>query len=172
MVLFCSLKLGIKSTLPQILGASLGSALMLFLVGIGFHQVLIKYSIILLIIKYLGVIYILSLAWKIFFENSSINPNAEYKPMSLVNSILFQWINPKAWIMSGVAITTCLPTVFNFQDVLFYSILFIFISFPCVWVWGGFGKFLIQYMNNPNFIKTFNTSCSLLLIISACLMVL
>ena len=96
MVLFCSLKLGIKSTLPQILGASLGSALMLFSVGIGFHQILIKYSIILLIIKCLGIVYILSLAWKIFFGNSSINPNAEYKPMSLVNSILFQWINPKA----------------------------------------------------------------------------
>lgn len=172
MILFSSVKFGLKATLPSILGASLGSALMLFLVGIGFHQILIKYHIIFILIKYLGIFYILYLAWKISFDKGQMTFSSQDKPMQLFHSILFQWINPKAWIMSSVAVTTCLPSGFNTEDIIFYSCIFILISFPCVWIWGGFGSFFIKHIENLKFIRIFNHICSSFLLISVFLMFL
>lgn len=171
MVLFSSVRFGTNKTLPHILGASLGSAFMLFLVGVGFHKILSTIPQVLLAIKYIGIAYIFYLSWQIFIDTSLIQEDDEQKPMNLIQAILFQWINPKSWIMASIAISTCLPMNFTIEDIIFYSIIFIGISFPCVWVWAILGSVITKFIRSIKIMRIFNISCACLLSCSGLLMI-
>lgn len=169
MVLFSSVRFGTYRTLPHIFGASFGSAVMLFLVGIGFHNVLMNNPQILQVIKYIGTLYIFYLSWQLIADNSLIQEE-EKEPMNIIQATLFQWINPKSWIMAGVAISTCLPISFNLADIIFYTIIFIGISFPCVWIWAVLGSAITKLLKNIKFVRIFNICCGSLLFSSGLIM--
>lgn len=93
MVLFSSVRFGARKTLGHISGASIGSALMLFLVGLGLHEVFNMFPLIQEAMKYGGAAYIFYLSWKILggtvdFQTSDTSPS-----MSFIGAVFFQLIN-------------------------------------------------------------------------------
>ncbi|WP_417884342.1 LysE family translocator [Vibrio rumoiensis] len=172
MVLSSAIRYGTKQTLGHVSGASAGSALMLLIVGLGLHQVFMSSHYIQEYMKYLGSAYIIYLAWNILRDSSQLQPESASKPMSFLGAVVFQWINPKSWVMASVAISTCLPSMFTSLDVSLYAIIFTLVSFPCVGVWAVFGSVIKRYLTNNTLIKTFNMVCAGMLFMSAVSMVI
>lgn len=167
MVLCSSVRFGARETLGHISGASIGSAFMLLLVGLGLHEIFISSPQIQEVMKYGGAAYILYLSWKILRDSGEIQAADASHPMSFTGAAFFQWANPKSWVMASVAITTCLPAVFSLTDIVLYTILFAAISFPCVGVWAWFGSIIKVYLKNANLIRRFNLGCAVILAFSA-----
>ncbi len=167
MVLSSSIRFGAKKTLSHISGASVGSAFMLLLVGLGLHQIFLSSSYLQQGMKYTGSAYILYLAWKILRDSGDVQTEKASQPMSFLGAAIFQWINPKSWVMATVAISTCLPAVFSFTDIAIYTILFTAISFPCVGVWAWFGNMIKRYLTNAMLVRLFNLVCASMLSLSA-----
>lgn len=167
MVLSSSIRFGARQTLGHILGASTGSAFMLLLVGLGLHEIFISSPYTQEGMKYAGSAYILYLAWKMLRDTGNYQTSNNDHPMGFLGAAIFQWVNPKSWIMASVAISTCLPSVFSFIDIAFYTMMFIVISFPCVGVWAWFGSIIKRYLTNAFLVKIFNLVCAVLLAVSA-----
>jgi threonine/homoserine/homoserine lactone efflux protein len=87
--------------------------------------------------------------------------------MGFVGAALFQWVNPKAWMLAAAAVTTftdgAQPLL---PQVLLISAVFTAISMPCLLVWAGLGAGAGRLLREPGRLRAFNIAMALLLVAS------
>ena len=93
---------GVVRGLPCLLGVAVGMGLLIFSVTMGLGQLILGQAAILRTLNWLGAAFLLFLAWKIAMSVPG-TAGAERKPVGFVGAALFQWINPKSWLVSGSA---------------------------------------------------------------------
>ena len=108
MLLSSGLTFGYKRTLAHILGVAVGFPIMVLAVGLGLGTVLEHYPMVYKVLKVLGIGYLLWMAWHIANTQGSLNTDEHQndKPFTFIQAALFQWVNPKAWIMAVTAISS------------------------------------------------------------------
>ena len=155
---------GIKKTLPLMSGVAFGYALMLIFVNFGLIVIFKNYPIIQQIIKVIGSIFLIFLAYKISFLTSNSNI-LQKNPVKFFDTFLFQFINPKAIIVATIMVSTFVDSNNNYIRESFWviGINFIFAWFSITF-WTLLGKFLRKFATNDKFIKIFNYVMSFLLI--------
>ena len=156
---------GIKKTLPLILGVGFGYTTLIILINFVLISTFKNYPIIQEIIRVLGTIFLIYLAYKISFSKISSDGRTE-NPVKFLDKFIFQFINPKG-VMAGV--TLSLNFVEQGENYLNQSIWVIVVcsvtAFLSITSWTFLGKFLRKFATNNNFIKRFNYAMSLLLIV-------
>jgi len=155
---------GIKKTLPLMSGVAFGYTLMLTFVNFGLIVIFKNYPIIQQIIKVIGSIFLIYLAYKISFSTSNSNI-LQKNPVKFFDTFLFQFINPKAIIVATIMVSTFVDSNNNYIRESFWVIglNFIFAWFSITF-WTLLGKFLRKFATNDKFIKIFNYVMSFLLI--------
>ena len=155
---------GIKKTIPSILGVWLGYTALVILINFVLISTFINYPVIQEVIRLLGTFFLLYLAYKISFSNSSSDQKKE-NPVKFIDTFIFQFLNPKG-VMAAVTLIS------NFvieDDYLMSSLTVITVcsltALTSITTWAFFGKFLRKFATNNNFIKRFNYAMSLLLIV-------
>ena len=106
MVLASGVNFGVRRSIPHMLGVGIGFALMLAIIGLGLGNVFVAYPLIYTIMKYVGAAYMLVLAWKIATAGPMGDTVQTGKPLSFIQAALFQWVNPKAWVIAVTANAT------------------------------------------------------------------
>jgi len=168
MLLASGINFGLKRTMPHAIGVSLGFFVMLLAVGIGIGALIKSSPIIYNILKYLGALYLLWLAWKTAISHSvEQNSNKQGSPLTLLEAALFQWINPKSWMMAISGITLYNSPQYPYISMLLVAIIFTLINFPCVAIWATFGHSLRERLKNPKIFRLFNFIMGGLLALSA-----
>ncbi len=167
MLMTSGVNFGIKPSLPHLAGISLGFPCMVLAIGLGLSTIFQAYPILHTIIKYVGIIYLLYLAWLIANSNSKMEGKQTSKPLTFLQAAAFQWVNPKGWIMAVGAVATfthinqpLTPQIFTIASV------FLSVAFPCAIVWLGFGVALKRLLKNQQQQRWFNISMALLLVLS------
>lgn len=157
---------GFKRTLPHALGVGIGFTVMVALVGLGIMQLFDIFPISYQILKVLSIVYLLYLAGKIAMSNSSIETdNSNAKPFTFMQAAMFQWVNPKAWTMALTAISVYAPTK-SLDAVLFVSLVFGLVNFPCISGWVVLGQKMQVFLTNKKRLRVFNGSMAALLVLS------
>lgn len=164
MVMTSALNFGVRKTLPLLTGICVGFALMLLMVGLGFNQLFVLFPQLSLIIKIIGVGYLLYLAWLIAMASKADVSKQPVKPFGFIKGALFQWVNAKAWVVAIGAISafTTAGDSFLMQN-LTVAMIFFIASFPCVGIWLMCGSFLRKFMDNPVYLRSFNITMAVLL---------
>ena len=140
---------------------------MVIALGLGLGTIFEKFPILHDIIKILGVAYLLYLAWLVASSSPLKEISVTTKPLRFDQAVLFQWVNPKAWVMATGAISAYTTTASDtLVQVLFIAFAFFITAAPSVTVWLIFGAGLKRYLENPLHNRTFNISMALLLIAS------
>ena len=156
---------GIKKTLPLILGVGFGYTTLIILINFVLISTFKNYPIIQEIIRVLGTIFLIYLAYKISFSKISSDGRTE-NPVKFLDKFIFQFINPKG-VMAGVTLSS--NFVEQGENYLNHSIWVIVVcgvtAFLSITSWTFLGKFLRKFATNNNFIKLFNYAMSLLLIV-------
>ena len=156
---------GIKKTLPLILGVGFGYTTLIILINFILISTFKNYPIIQEIIRVLGTIFLIYLAYKISFSKISSDGRTE-NPVKFLDKFIFQFINPKG-VMAGVTLSS--NFVEQGENYLNHSIWVIVVcsvtAFLSITSWTFLGKFLRKFATNNNFIKRFNYAMSLLLIV-------
>lgn len=167
MLMTSGMNFGIKNSLPHVAGVCIGFAVMVILVGLGFSIIFDTYPILHEIIKVLGLMYLLYLAYLIAYAAPSELASDKSKPFSFLQAALFQWINPKAWVMATGSISafTTLGDDIHWQVLLIASIFFIAAIISSI-SWLVFGRTLKQVLKSIKQQRVFNISMALLLVIS------
>ena len=92
--------------------------------------------------------YLLYLGWKIFGSFSLVQKESG-RPLKFYEASLFQFINPKAWVVAITVASGFFPTEENFIIATMFLLLehAAFVCFPSICIWAIFG-------NQLNLLKT------------------
>lgn len=166
MLLASGLNHGVRRSLPHYFGIALGFMLMIVLLGLGFGALFVEFPEVFVIIKVLGVSYLLFLAWKIANAGRQDASDQRKKPLSFMQAAVFQWVNPKAWIMAIGAITAFTVQERIVESVTAVSLVFLFASISCQGVWLLAGRTLQRFLNDDHRLRIFNVTMAILLVAS------
>jgi len=160
---------GFRRTLPHMLGVGLGFTAMVTLVGLGLVGLFEAYPLSYEVLKVVSVVYLVYLAWKIATSaapaGTEVSADTQGKPITFIQAVLFQWVNPKAWTMALTALTVYAPSQ-NFLSVLLVAVVFGGINLPCVSLWTLLGQQLQRLLTSRRRLVVFNVSMAVLLAVS------
>ena len=157
---------GIKKTLPHIFGVALGFTFLIFLLTIGLVNVFKIFPIIQVSLKYLGSIFLVYLAYKIYFSKIDSEKKNE-NPVKFIETFLFQFLNPKGVLIGIIIVSTYVEHGENYLKYATQVIVFAFlVSLSSITFWTFVGKYLRKFATNEKFIKYFNYAMSGLLLLS------
>jgi len=167
MLMVSGINFGFRRTVPHMLGIAVGMGVMILSIGIGLKEVFDLFPISYTVLKIISMIFLGYLSWKIAMASSMQigDLNKESKPLNFIQAALFQWVNPKAWIMSVTAVSAYAPdkTVIG---MIVVALVFVLISLPSISVWAYLGTQLQKILTNNVKLKIFNISAAILLILS------
>ena len=95
MTSYTAFNFGVKKAIPTMLGVIIGWTLLIILLQLGSVSIFQKYQFIQTIIKVLGSIYLLYIAYKLSFGGQSKDKKLDPKPVTFINTFFFQFVNPK-----------------------------------------------------------------------------
>ncbi|ASG67585.1 lysine transporter LysE [Francisella halioticida] len=173
MLLISSIKFGIRRTFSHYLGICLGFPFMVLVIGLGLESIFVNYPKLHLVIKIIGAIYMIWLALKII-SSSTYSDEKNNKPLSFKQAALFQWINPKAWVMAVGVISTYTVISDNISlsfQVIVISIIYMIVSFFCTGFWLFGGNLVKRILSDEKHLRIFNLVLGLLLILSIVMMI-
>jgi threonine/homoserine/homoserine lactone efflux protein len=161
---YSAFNFGFKKTIPLIMGVGLGYTTLVILINFVLISIFKTYPIIQEIIRILGTVFLVYLAYKIATSNTS-NNEKKTNPVTFYDTFVFQFINPK-----GVMAATALISKFVDQDnYISTSVMVIIVcsltAFSSITAWTLLGKFLRKFATNNSFIKRFNYVMSVLILV-------
>jgi threonine/homoserine/homoserine lactone efflux protein len=167
MMLFASgVNFGFRRTVPHMLGIGAGFFSLLIGVGFGLGALLHTVPALYTTLKFAGGAYLAWIAWKIATSRTLSEGKSGVKPMSFLSAAAFQWVNPKAWVMSVTAMATyTIPDIY-LASVLIVGFAFALVNVPSVSTWAGFGSALRDWLSDPVRLKWFNITMAVLLVLS------
>ena len=168
MLLSSGLTFGYKRTIPHILGVVIGFPVMTIFVGLGLGEFFKLYPFTFIILKIIGILYLLWLAWKIANATPNFNENdANEQPLKFMPIVLFQWVNPKNWIKIITAMSVYVTSVEHATtQIIIITIIFLLTVLVSANSWAMGGVFLKKLIKSDRGIKRFNVIMALLLILS------
>lgn len=168
MLLSSGLTFGYKRTLPHVIGIVIGYPIMFLIVGLGLGKVFEQYPSVLEIMKYIGISYLLWMAWSIANKKGSLHSeNNNDKPFTFWQAVFFQWINPKAWIMAITSLATFMTTTDDsIIQILLMALITVLVGIITTHSWSLGGVFLKRLITNEDNVQLFNRVIALVLVTS------
>ena len=158
------IKFGFIRSVPNIIGISSGHGIQLALVCFGLGSLFLQFPILLEILKYIGACYLLYLAWKMFGSLNISITDEKPSPLKYYEAILFQFVNPKAWVICITAVSLFYPEKENLIiGTLFLVIMSTIINLPSISMWAFGGSVIRHYLSNEKLKKIIEWLLAILL---------
>ena len=156
---------GLRASLAHVTGATLGFCLLLVLVGLGLHELLLRWPLLSVALHWGGVAFLLYMAWKLASDDGQLSGGQRQHAPSAWQGAAMQWLNPKAWLaaVAGVGAYT------DGQQQLLWLFTWIYgpVCFVSVASWAWAGSVIRHYLGEPRYLRLLNRGLAVLLVISA-----
>jgi len=168
---------GFRRGLPTLLGITCGFAAMIFVLTMGLGSLLLDSPAVLLAMRIIGVLMLVWLSYQIAFapiadveQRAADHPGI--RPLGLLGAAMFQWVNPKAWLVVGSAITAYMVPDYSAlrQAFTFATVFFVAGIVGCI-PWLAFGSLMQRLLRTERAARFFNYSMGLLLLATIMLIV-
>jgi threonine/homoserine/homoserine lactone efflux protein len=162
---------GFRKTIPHILGVLGGFSVVLFLVCAGLDAVFTRWPEIQTVLRWVGAAYLVYLGWRILRSGEAQNAESR-KPLTALEAAGFQFLNPKAWMMTLTAAAMFLPRELGLMAASSYMVgVMAVTNLPCITVWALFGSSMRGFLAKPRGRMTFNIVLALALVVTGIAMV-
>lgn len=159
---------GFQRSIPHMLGITIGFGLLLALCAAGIGSLILAVPALHDALKVFGSAYLLRLSWQLRSMAFGQGDRAAARPMSFLGAALFQFANPKAWVMAITGAAAFLPLVQPvWWAIALFCLVFCTVNLPCISVWAGTGAVLRRHLNRPVWQRVFCGVMVLLTIYSA-----
>ncbi len=165
MTSYTAFNFGFKKAVPTMLGVVIGWTILIILLQIGSVAVFQKFEILQSVIKVLGSIYLLFMAYKLSFAGQSNDKKIDPKPVTFLNTFFFQFVNPKSIIVGLTAISMFIDPKNFLRDSIILTVVFFFMAVGSQTAWCLMGKYMRKFATSERFIRNFNYTMSFLLIV-------
>lgn len=155
---------GFRRTLPHRLGISGGFFLLLVCVAAGLGELFTTWPTLQNLLRVLGSLYLFWLAWRVASAPPpSLDARDTARPFSFLEAAVFQFANPKAWLMAITAITAfSRPGNAYLMSAALVAATCALVNFPCISLWAGFGNGIGRYLKSHRHWRLFNGFMGLL----------
>ena len=165
MIMSSGVNFGARASMPHFFGICFGFPTMFLATGFGLGALFLNYPVLHMVIKIFGLSYLTYLAWQIATSGRVERGEKLGQPLTFFQAALFQWVNPKAWIMGTSAIAAFTVVGQNLvPQVLIIGLVFFTMAFPSAGVWLAFGSSLKRLFENMVYLRAFNITMAVLLI--------
>src|SRR5262249_4759455 len=163
---------GVTKGLPCLLGVATGMGLMMFLVPLGLGSVVLGHPLALVVLRWGGAAFLLWLAWTIATSVGG-DTLAQGRPVGFAAAAVFQWVNPKSWLVSVGAAGPCLRAGGGRPGARtrLPRGLFVLATLPSGLLWLAFGAAVHRLLRGRHAQRAFNVSLGVLLALSVALIV-
>ena len=157
---------GFRRTLPHLLGVSVGNSVQVLIVASGLAWVMAWLDALRLPLVVVGCGYLLWLALR---QARAGQPGrgGRVEPLGFVAAALFQWVNPKAWMMVLNIAILFLPRDADWQTAVGLALVCMSVNLPCVALWAVAGARLRAWLQQPAALMAFNYTMAALLAATA-----
>ncbi len=158
---------GFRRTLPALVGTLAGIGMLFVISGAGVGAIVLANPQAQVVLRAFGAAYLVYLALRLW--RASTIPEAERRsPLRIWHAAAFQFINPKAWMMTVTAVSLYVAAGPAYWATLaFVSATFLIVSIPSIAIWAGFGAAMKSALREPSRVKLFNRAMAVLTILSA-----
>ena len=132
---------GVVRGLPCLLGVTTGMGVMMFIVPLGLGTLVLRHPVILTALHWGGAAVLLWLSWKIATSTSRVDSAPKQDPVGYMGAAIFQWVNPKSWLVTASAAGTFLRADAGHPvaQAAWLGALFVLAALPSCFVWLAFG---------------------------------
>ena len=173
MVTASGVNFGFLRTMPHMLGVEVGFLILLAACGAGLGALFTALPAAQTVLKVAGALYMLWLAWKVAnAADPSDGDPAATQPMTFLQAVAFQWVNPKAVVIAMAVIAIYLRPGHAPTDFAIVFAVFAVATILALFTWTGFGVALRRVLHEPRRARVFNIVMAVLLVASIVPMVL
>lgn len=159
---------GFRRSIPHMLGITLGFGVLLAIGAAGVGTLVMAVPALQTVLKVVGSSYLLYLAWQMRRMGFARETGQTQHPMGFLAAAMFQFANPKAWIMAITGGSAFLPQMAPVSVAIgVYCMVFCAVNLPCISVWAGAGAVLRRLLCYPLWHKVFTVTMILLTVYSA-----
>ncbi len=140
---------GMRRTLPHLLGVSVGQPVLQLVLALGLYPLFERWPLLRLALQCFGSLYLLWLAWRIAVAGAPGDPVQRSRPLTLLEGVAFQFLNPKAWMMGISAISLFTREGAGYwPSQLVVMGAFVLVALPSCGVWVLFGQQLGHWVRS------------------------
>ena len=162
---------GFRRTLPHMLGIVFGFVVQLLAVCAGLSALFTRFPALQTTLSWAGAAYLVYLGWQLL-RSTVARQQARSEPVSFLQAASFQFLNPKAWVMTLTAASLFLPRELGpLAAGAYMAIIAEGIGVPCMAAWALFGSSLRHLIGTPRGRRVFNVAMALALATTAVMMV-
>jgi len=163
---------GFRRTIPHLLGISTGVAVQLIAVCAGLGAVFTRWPALQTVLSWAGAAYLIFMGWKLLRSSGIATSAAAGEPITFFQAALFQFLNPKAWVMTLTAAALFFPAEWGIVRGSAYVIfMMVVINLPSIAVWALFGSSMRRLLEQRSRRTVFNSAMALALVGTAVMMV-
>jgi threonine/homoserine/homoserine lactone efflux protein len=156
---------GVRRSLPYAFGILAGLSLIMIGIGAGLGVLFATLPVVYQTLKYVGFAYMLYIAYQIV-RSTTKNETAEARYIGFGRATIFQFVNPKAWIVTASLMASFIPVNEGLAATVLYCLLFLAFTFPGGVIWALFGHSLKGWLSEPRKRRIFNITAAVLLVAS------
>ena len=163
---------GWRATWPHILGHGAGFSLMIVLVGAGLAGVLAAQPLLAAAMRWGAMAWLVWLAFKIASGPVDAAAGGGMR-FGFVKAVLFQWVNPKAWLLAlSIAAAWVRPDEAALPQLLVIGAVFFLVTPPSCIPWALLGEGAARLLGPGRRMRVFNIAMAIVLVVSMLPMVL
>ncbi len=168
---------GLRAIWPHALGIAAGFSLMIVLVGLGLAGVLAAHPALAAAMRWVSMAWLLWLAWRIASAPVGDSAAPARLRFGFVRAVLFQWVNPKAWLLAlSIAAAWVRPDAPAVPQLAVIGAVFFLVTLPSCLPWAllGHGASRLagqeragqEWAGRGNWMRAFNIAMAVLLVVS------
>jgi len=159
---------GFAAALPHIAGVPFGFSTMLLAAAGGVAALIVASPALSALLKWLGIAYLLWLAWSLARSRDAGSAGGPFAlPLAFWQSALFQYLNPKAWMLAVATAAAWLATDRPWQRAAVVCMVFSIACAASLVLWAAAGAALREWLSHGARLRTFNVAMGALLAATA-----
>lgn len=160
-------KFGFRRTLPHLFGVALGVGVIAGLSGFGIGALLAAHPELDLTLRIIAAAWILWMAFQLWMSTVRPKNSQRETPLSFIQAVLFQWVNPKIWAVALAASSGYSADLSPLGEAFRLASAFSGLNlFVCLF-WTSAGSFLAYLLTRPNIWRIFIRTMALALAATA-----
>lgn len=157
---------GWRPSVPHAMGVTVGFPLMIVALALGLERVVEAFPRIVEVLGWVGFAMILWYAWRIATAGGT-REQARDRPLTFMQAVAFQWVNPKAWALSVYITATYTVSESAGMNTLLVAVVFLVSGFASSHAWVVFGAGIGRWLTRGWRLRAFNSVMALTLVASA-----
>ncbi len=166
MVLASGVHFGFRRTIPHMVGIALGYGVMLAIIGAGIGAAMSVSPLVEVAMRLASGAWMMWVAWSLARSTHAGGDASRLRPMTFIEGALFQWVNPKGWVLALSSMSLFTKSGDLVTDVTIVVAVYVVTCLPSSSIWTAFGVSLRRFLAVPWRLRAFNFSMAILLLAS------